>query len=81
MTKRSQSHSMASFTRIIQGVFAQMFHIDLSMISVLSMRTKSASAILIALSAAGSDLSVSTVSSGLTQLTTLCHQEFVSRGL
>ena len=80
VTRRSQSHSMASFTRIIQGVFARMFHTDLSMISVLSMRTKSASASLNAFGATGSDLSVSAVSSGLTQVTTLFHQEFVSRG-
>ena len=49
------------FGQIIQGVFAQMFHIDSSMISVLSMRAESVNAILIAFSATGSGLPVSTI--------------------
>ena len=80
-TNADEVLALASFTRIFQGVFTQMFHIDSSMISVLSMRAESASAIIIVFSATGSDLSVSTVSSGSTQIMTLFHQEFVSRGL
>ena len=72
---------MASFTSIIQVVFAQMFDIDVSMITVSSVEATSASAILIAFSATGSGLSMSTISGGSTQITGLFNQEFVSEGI
>ena len=66
---------------IIQVVFAQMFDIDVSMITVSSVEATSASAILIAFSATGSGLSMSTISGSSTQITGLSNQEFVSEGL
>ena len=66
---------------IFQVVFAQMFDIDVSMITVSSVETTSTSAILIAFSATGSGLSISTVSGSSTQMTGLSNQEFVSEGL
>ena len=56
---------LASFTSITQVVFAQMFDIDVSMISVSSVEVTSASAVLIAFSAAGSGMSISTISGRL----------------
>ena len=58
---------LASFTSIIQVVSARMFSIDISMITVSSVETTSASAILIAFSVTGSGLSVSTISGGSTR--------------
>ena len=52
--------ALDSFTSIIQVVFAQTFDIDVSMITVSSVEATSASAVLIASSAIGSGLSMST---------------------
>ena len=59
--------ALGPFSSIIQVVSAQMYNIDVSMITVSSVEAMSASAILIALSATGSGLSMSTISRGSTQ--------------
>ena len=58
-----------SAARIIQVVFAQMFDIDISMVIVRSAKAASASAFIIAFSATGSGLSMSTISGSSTQMT------------
>ena len=57
--------ALASFTSNIHVVFAQMFSIDVSMITVSSVEATSASTILTAFSAAGRGLSMSTITGGL----------------
>ena len=69
------------FGQIIQGVFDQMFHIDSSMINVLSVRAESVDAFLIAFSATGSGLPVSRISGSSTQVTGPFNQEFVNKDL
>ena len=59
--------TLASFTSIIKVVFAQMFGIDFSMITDSFVEVTSTSAVLIAFSATGSTLSMSTIS-GSSQL-------------
>ena len=58
-----------------------MFDIDVSMITVSSVEATSASAILIAFSATGSGLSMSTISGSSTQVTGPLNQEFMNKGL
>ena len=65
-TSAKEVADLASFTSITQEVFAQMFVMDVSMISVISFEVTSESAVLIAFSAAGSGLSMSTISGGST---------------
>ena len=66
---------------IIQVVFAQMFDIDVSMITVSSVEAMPACTILIAFSATVSGLSMSTISGSSTQVTGPFNQAFVNRGL
>ena len=63
--------TLASFTSIIHVVFAQMFSIDVSMITVSSVEATSASTILTAFSASGKGLSMSTITRISTQMTGL----------
>ena len=58
-----------------------MFGIDVSMITVSFVEVTSASAFLIAFSATGSGLSMSTISGSSAQTTGLSNQEFVNEGL
>ena len=58
-----------------------MFDTDVSMISVSSVEVTFARAVLIAFSAAGSGLSISTISGSSTQMTGPFNQEFVNKGL
>ena len=69
------------FARIIQVVFAQMFDIDISMVTVGSAKAASSSDIDVSLGATGSGLSMSTISGGSTQMIALFHREFASQGL
>ena len=80
-TSAKEVADLASFTSIIQVVFALMFCIDVSMITVSSVEATAASTILTAFSAAGSGLSTSTSSGGSTQMTALIIEEFVSQRL
>ena len=73
--------ALASFTSIIKVVFAQMLGIDVSKITVSFMEITSASAVLIAFSATGSALSMTTISESSTQVTGPFNQESVKQGL
>ena len=70
-----------SFTSIIQVVFAQMFDIDISMVTIRSAKAAAASAFLIVFSATGSGLPMSTISGSSTQMTGPFNQEFVNKDL
>ena len=61
--------ALVPFTSIIKVVFAQMFGIDVSMITVSFVEVTSASAFVIAFSATRSGLSMSTISVSSTQMT------------
>ena len=63
------------------GGLSQMFDTDVFMISVSSVEVMFARAVLIVFSAAGSGLSISTISGGSTQITALINQEFANQGL
>ena len=74
--------ALDSSARIIQVVFAQMFDIDVSMITVIvRARQRRQVPFLIAFSATGSGLPVSTISGNLTQMTGPLNQEFVNKDL
>eukprot|EP00450_Noctiluca_scintillans_P031051 CAMPEP_0194555686 /NCGR_PEP_ID=MMETSP0253-20130528/98365_1 /TAXON_ID=2966 /ORGANISM="Noctiluca scintillans" /LENGTH=716 /DNA_ID=CAMNT_0039403185 /DNA_START=160 /DNA_END=2307 /DNA_ORIENTATION=+ len=73
--------ALDSFSELIQVVFSQLFHIDVSMISIGSVEATSATAIHISFSATGSGLSTTMISSSASQMTTSFQQEFVSRSL
>ena len=58
-----------------------MFDVDISMVIVRSAKAASASAFLIAFSATGSGLPMSTISGSSTQMTGPFNQEFVNKDL
>ena len=81
VAKAEEVMAPASVTLIIQVVFAKVFGTDVSMITVSSVEVTSASAILVAFSATGSGVSISTMSESSTRVIGLFNQEFVNRGL
>ena len=72
---------MITLPIVFEVVFAQMFGIDVSMITVSFVEVTSASATLIAFCATGSGLPMSAISWGSTQMTGPFNQEFVNKGL
>ena len=73
--------ALESFARIILVIFAQMFDVDISMVTDRSAKVASSSAIGVSFGTTGSGLSMSTISGDSTQMTGLSNQEFVNKDL